>query len=698
MKQLSIRPRCRRWAGGRNLLGVWLGTLGLTAADLAPGSADSGLVPRPAQIEPQPGTWRIEPTTRIVAVGAAYPEALRLSQALSLPLGWPVAVADGAARTGDLVLTLEPGRHDLGLEGYELRVGPEGARLEAHGPAGLFYGGVTLRQLLPAAVWRRAPVSGQTWTVPAVRIVDRPRFAWRGLLLDPARHFIAKSALFELIDAMAMHKLNRLQLHLTDDQGWRVELRSFPRLTARSAWRDGTLQGHASQTPERYTDTPHGGYYSQEDVRELVAYAAARHVTIVPEIEMPGHAGAWLAAYPEFAVFPERAARLTPWRKWGVSPEVLAPRPATVEACRRILDEICELFPSEWIHTGGDEAPRDQWRESREIQDLLRGLGLRNEDELQGWFTAQISRHLATKGRRLVGWDEILAGAELGREGGQTALATNAIVMSWRGVEGGQAAAQAGHDAIMAPTGWTYLDYYQGPPAEEPLAIGGSVSLGRTYSFEPIPSGLPAAAARRILGAQAQVWGEYLPSAEAVGYMAFPRACALAEVCWSPVDGKSYSDFLARLARHVGRLQARGVSFRPLARRQSLPDAAGRIVMRAADAVIHGTEVVRGPEGAVTGWKQADTVLSWLVEVPRPGAYSVRALLGPGPADGTVWIETIFAGSVRRADRTSAADALAIGKVEVPAAGPYVLFLRAGGKSGPEGFATVQGVELDPGG
>lgn len=658
------------------------------------------VVPRPAHLERQAGTWILKPKTQLVAARASQVEAGRFADALAPALDRRLEVTGGPARPGDIVFSLDGSRMDLGEEGYELLVTRDGPRIHAAGVAGLFYAGETLRQLLPDGAWRRAPVNGAPWRVPCVRIVDRPRFAWRGLLLDPARHFIAKSELFAVLDAMAMHKLNRLQLHLTDDQGWRIEIRAYPRLTARSSWRDGTLVGHLGDKTNLVSGVPHGGFYTQEDAREIVAYAAARHIVVVPEIEMPGHAGAWLAAYPELAVFPERAAGLTVRDRWGINQDVLAPRPQTLEACRRVLDEVCEVFPSPWIHIGGDEAPRDQWRASPEMQAQIRSLGLRNENELQAWFTAQLSHHLADRGRRLVGWDEILDGAALGGKPGGTGLAANAIAMSWRswlGETGERAAARAGHDTVMAPADSTYLDHYQGPPDEEPLAIGESLSLAHVYAYDPAPDGLAEAVASHILGAQAQVWGEYVASFEAVGYMTFPRACAAAEVFWSPREPRDLAEFLPRLERHEARLQALGIPHRPLARRACLPDASGRITAPARDATIHGTGITREPDGSLGGWKDPETIAVWRLDLPRNGPYRVRVLLKPAPASTQSRLEAIVAGRVLRADLRGSAEAVDLGEIRAEIPGPRLFFLRAGGAPGPAGFATVSGLELTPG-
>jgi hexosaminidase len=417
----------------------------------------------------------------------------------------------------------------------------------------LFYAVQTLRQLLPPAVYSLQPVTGVDWTVPCVEITDYPRFSWRGLLIDPARHFIPVDDVKRFIDLMALHKFNRLQIHLNDDQGWRIEIKKYPRLTEVGAWRHETLIGHASQQPARFDGIPHGGFYSQDDIRHLVRYAAERHVTLVPEISMPGHCQAAIAAYPELGVFPQQQRDLRLWTQWGISEHILAPRPQTVEFCQDVLTEVMGLFPSRYLHIGGDEAIKNQWRASAEMQELIRQHGLQNEEQLQAWFTQQLDTFLTRHGRRLVGWDEIL-------EGG---LAPGAVVMSWRGKQGGITAAQAGHDVIMAPTSHTYFDNYQGPPESEPLAIGGFLPLERVYQYEPVPAILTPEQAPRVLGAQAQLWGEYIKDAHHREYMAYPRASAMAEVVWS-AEKDSYVAFVRRLGTHLERLRAAAVNLRPL--------------------------------------------------------------------------------------------------------------------------------------
>lgn len=518
------------------------------------------IVPIPARMRLREGQFAISSRTRILAGPDEIAEARKLVDALAPALGYRLRIrtprrqaAAGRRSSNHIALSLDSGLADrLGDEGYLLEVTPRLMEISAAGPAGLFYAGQTLRQLLPPAVLRKAAVSGVTWAVPCVSIEDRPRFRWRGLLLDPARHFIPKSAVLTMIDAMALHKLNSLQPHLTDDQGWRIEIRKYPRLTEVGAWRKETLVGHGRDEPKRFDGRIHGGYYTQDDIREIVRYAADRHINVLPEIEMPGHARAAISAYPQLGCNPGR--QLEPWTVWGVCPDIFAPTDHTVAFLRDVLAEVLELFPSQFIHVGGDEAVKDQWKASEAIQERIRELGLKDEHEMQSWFIRQMDVFLSERGRRLIGWDEIL-------EGG---LAPGATVMSWRGKSGGIAAAQAGHDVVMAPTSHTYLDYYQGPPEKEPLAIGGMLTLETVYSWEPIPEELTPEQARHILGGQGQLWSEYLPNPRHVQYMAFPRAAALAEVLWSPKERRNYDDFLARLRKHLQRLEVMDVQYRHL--------------------------------------------------------------------------------------------------------------------------------------
>jgi hexosaminidase len=510
-----------------------------------------GLIPRPARIQRQPGTWTLTRTTRLVAHGVAAAEARTLAAALSPALGWTVPVGDEPAGEGDVELSLVPSDGGFSGEGYRLSVAPGRVVLRAATPAGLFYGGITLRQLLPASVLnptRMAVPPERGWTVPCVEIEDQPRFGWRGLLLDPARHWLPPDAVQRFIDLMALHKLNSLQLHLTDDQGWRLEIRRYPRLTAiGSVRRESPRRGDR----DRGDGTPYGPFfYTQEQIRDLVAYAGARHITVVPEIEIPGHFRAALAAHPEFSC---TGGPFEVGTRWGVEPDILCPgNDAAVAFALHVLGEVCDLFPGRFIHIGGDEAPRDRWKQCPKCQARIRAEGLQGEAQLQTWLNRRLEEFLARRGRRMIGWDEIL-------EGG---LTPGAAVMSWRGMEGGLAAARAGHDVVMSPTTHCYFDYAQARGPGEPESIGGFIPLATVYAFEPVPPALPAGKRGHILGAQANLWSEFLWTLQDVEYRAFPRAAALAEVLWSPAGAASFPEFERRLEVHTPRLAALGVNFR----------------------------------------------------------------------------------------------------------------------------------------
>jgi hexosaminidase len=538
----------------RRLHGVVMLTVSVVAlrASLATAQTPPAIVPRPAQVAVGEGQFVIDATTVISADAQARDEADQLAAALQPALGRSLKVAAMAGDDQGISLRLDKNAADLGPEGYRLEVMPKRIEIRAAQPAGLFYAGQTLRQLLPAAVYQARPAAGVRWSVPCVRITDRPRFAWRGLLLDPARHFMPKEYVKQLIAAMAAHKLNTLQLHLTDDQGWRLEIKKYPRLTEVGAWRSETLVGHYRDKPWRFDGRRHGGFYSQADIRELVTFARRHHVNLVPEIEMPGHAGAALVAYPELSCFPDRPRQV--WTRWGINPDIFNPTDRTIAFLQDVLAEVTEMFPSPFIHVGGDEAIKDYWKESPAVQQRIRQLGLKNEEELQGWFIRQMDKFLTSRGRRLIGWDEILQGG----------LAPGATVMSWRGTQGAVEAARLGHDVVMAANQWTYFDYYQGPQEREPLAIGGMLPLEKAFRFEPITEGVTAQQCRHILGAQGQLWTEYIATPRAADYMLWPRAVALAEVVWSPAAGKDYDEFLKRLRVHLARLAAMGVTYRPL--------------------------------------------------------------------------------------------------------------------------------------
>ena len=521
---------------------------------------DSGfaIVPRPVHLTPGSGSFTLTASTVITTDAASRPLGGTLADYLYPATGFRLTVAStapagGGART--ISIRLDSTLAMLGDEGYRLDVSPARVTIRARRPAGAFYAIQTLRQLLPPAIYRQAKVAAVAWTVPAVSIEDYPRFSWRGMHLDVGRHFMPKEFVKKYLDLLALHKFNRFHWHLTEDQGWRIEIPQYPRFTQIGAWRRQTIIGRPDEddsTKWRFDGQPHGGFYTQDDVREIVAYAQPRFITIVPEIEMPGHSQAAIASYPELG---NTGDTLPVWTAWGVDENILNPGEPTIKFYQSVLTAVMALFPGPWIHIGGDEAPKKQWKASALAQSRIRELGLKNEDELQSYFTRRMDEFLTAHGRRLVGWDEIL-------EGG---LAPNAVVMSWRGTDGGIAAARAGHDVVMAPGSHTYFDHYQSvDTTSEPLAIGGYLPLDTVYSYEPVPAALTDAEARHVLGSQGQVWTEYIPDPKRVEYMAFPRACALAEVLWTPKAGRDFADFTARLSTHLERLRVLDVNYHSL--------------------------------------------------------------------------------------------------------------------------------------
>ncbi|MFI6815615.1 beta-N-acetylhexosaminidase [Nonomuraea sp. NPDC050328] len=496
------------------------------------------IVPKPVRSETRPGTFVLTGRTALTA-DPALGEVAAWLRAELCPFTGGELLPSGP---GPGTITI--GLGDLPPEAYRLTVAEDGVAIVAGGPAGAFYGAQTLRQLLPPEAFRRAAAGGSC-EVPAVHIEDEPRFGWRGCILDVARHFMTKHDLLRFIDLMAMHKLNVLHLHLTDDQGWRLEIRRYPRLTEVGSWRKESQTGWNGPMDGR----PHGGFYTQDDIREIVAYAARRHIMIVPEIDLPGHTQAAIAAYPELG---NLSTPLEVRTTWGIGVNVLNVEDSTITFFQNVFDEVLELFPSPYVCVGGDECPKDQWRTSPAAQRRMSELGLTHEDELQSWFIHQFDDYLTARGRRLVGWDEIL-------EGG---LAPGAVVASWRGDLGAVAAAKAGHDVITCPNTAVYFDYRQGPGEDEPVPFGTVLTLDDVYAFEPIPEELRGEeAAARVVGSQCGVWTELIDSNRRVDYMTFPRLSAFAETVWSSA-GRDLADFRRRLAAHLPRLAAIGVEYR----------------------------------------------------------------------------------------------------------------------------------------
>lgn len=498
---------------------------------------DICLIPQPASLQRREGHCSLA-SAQIQAGEGAQEAAAFVRELLGSSPG-------GAGQPSAVVgLQLSPALERLGREGYRLEVSPERASLSAFAPAGLFYAVQTLRQLLP--------LSGEC-LIPCLEIEDQPRFAWRGVMLDVCRHFFPVEYILRFLDLAALHKLNTFHWHLTDDQGWRIQIERYPRLTEIGSVRRETMAGHYEGENSRYDGVPYGGFYTKADIRRVLEYARARHITVVPEIEMPGHAQAAIAAYAELG---NVSAPVEVSRGWGIHVDVYNVEETTLRFLQNVLDEVIDLFPGPFVHIGGDEVPKEQWHNSKAMQERMRALGLKDEEELQSYFVRRMDAFLTARGRRLIGWDEIL-------EGG---LAPGAAVMSWRGEEGGIAAANAGHDVVMTPNTYVYLDYYQSTErAKEPLAIGGYIPLERCYAWEPIPAAIAPEEAHHVLGSHAALWTEYIATSDYLEYMAFPRLSALAEVGWSPAAAKDYAGFLARLkGGFLARLESMGVNYRKL--------------------------------------------------------------------------------------------------------------------------------------
>ncbi|QHV99288.1 beta-N-acetylhexosaminidase [Spirosoma endbachense] len=507
------------------------------------------ILPKPTRLEEKSGAFTI-PARLAIAVPAGNDNVRQIAQLLADQIakssGNTPTITTGKASKGISFVLEKEG--SLGAEGYRLTVSPKSISIAAEQPQGFFYGVQSLLQLMPSAVFSPTKVEGVTWSVPACVIDDRPRYSYRGSMLDAGRNFMPVPFIKKYIDLLALHKMNTFHWHLTEDQGWRIEIKKYPKLTQIGSIRPKSMIGRYSDNT--YDGKPYGGFYTQDEVREVVKYAQSRYVTVVPEIEMPGHSVAVLAAYPEFGSNPDKILQVS--SKWGVHDEVLFPREETFTFLQDVLTEVMDLFPSQYIHIGGDECPKTQWKQSRFCQDLMKKEGLKDEHELQSYFIRRIDKFITAKGRRMVGWDEIL-------EGG---LSPNATVMSWRGVNGGIAAARQNHDVIMTPNTYCYLDYYQADAKTQPIAIGGFLPLDKVYSFNPsVTDSLTADQSKHVLGVQANIWTEYMPTTQYVEYMTFPRLIAIAETAWTPSDGKNFDDFKQRLEVHKKRLDFLKVNY-----------------------------------------------------------------------------------------------------------------------------------------
>ncbi len=496
------------------------------------------IIPNPVSIEISKDKFEFSKQTRIYSANPKLVSEIQTFNSIfSKHYGFKLIVENKIPKNEFIELIYSD---KLAKEAYQLSMTSKKITISGD-EAGIFYGLQSFMQMLPPKIEDKIQIN-------CVNINDYPRFSWRGMHLDVSRHFFSKEFIFKYLDYMSEYKLNTFHWHLTDDQGWRIEIKRYPLLTQLGAWRKGTLIGHASDAEIISDTTAYGGFYSQNDIREIVAYAKKLHITIVPEIEMPGHVMATIRAYPFLSCNGGQTEVAT---TWGVFNQIFCTKDTVFDFIQNVLLEVIELFPGTYIHVGGDECPKNNWKKCSVCQARMKSEGLKDEEELQSYFIRRIEKFLTKHNRKLIGWDEIL-------EGG---LAPNAAVMSWRGFEGGKKAAQEGHYVVMTPGSHCYFDHYQGDPTNEPLAIGGYTTIEKVYSFEPMPDSLSDSQQKFILGAQANLWTEYISNEKQVEYMIFPRLCALAEVDWTPINRKNYEDFRQRLLKHFDFFDTRGINY-----------------------------------------------------------------------------------------------------------------------------------------
>lgn len=509
---------------------------------------DISIIPLPSKITTEKGSFIINNKTQIVLAGSGLEESANfLNDYLHQFFGMQLKVVKKAENKNNIVLNYDRIDHPI-AGAYHMHVNKDAIFISGDNAAGTFYGIQTLIQLLPTA-------KSSAISVPFVSIEDQPRFAYRGMHLDVGRHFFPVDYIKKYINFIAMHKMNTFQWHLTEDQGWRIEIKKYPKLTAIGGFRNGTIVG---RFPGKTNDgIRYGGFYTQEEIKEVVKYASERFVTVIPEIELPGHASAAIAAYPQLSCFPDSSTKhplKSPWagstdgkqvqQTWGVFEDVFAPTDYTFNFLQDVLDEVLALFPSKYIHIGGDECPKAAWKKSAFCQQLIKDNNLKDEHGLQSYFIQKIEKYLNGKGRQIIGWDEIL-------EGG---LAPNAAVMSWRGEQGGIAAAKQKHVVIMTPTSGVYFDYTQ-TKHEDSVTIGGYLTVQKVYAYEPIPKELTKEEEQYIIGAQANLWTEYIANTKKLEYMLFPRMTALSEVLWSGKEQKDWTNFEKRLQQQFKRYE-----------------------------------------------------------------------------------------------------------------------------------------------
>jgi len=542
-----------------------------------------GIIPAPVSVKKTSGEFILSQQTTLLADSVNNKAVAFFADYLQhkLMLHNEVKVNNSQSVANSIIFT-DKGTENLPAQGYRLTITPQQIIIAGKG-AGLFYGVQSLLQMIPAG--RAAAIK-----LPCAQIEDYPRFGYRGMMLDVCRHFFSVEFVKKTIDLMAYYKLNNFHWHLTDDQGWRIEIKKYPRLTQIGSQRAQTVIGnYHDRTPQQYDNTPYGGFYTQDQIREVVKYAADRFINVVPEIEMPGHSMAALAAYPELSCDPNKTYKV--YETWGVVKDVYCPSDKTFDFLEDVLTEVMDLFPSKYIHIGGDEVPKDAWKNSGFCQKLIKKLKLKNEEELQSYFIQRVEKFVNSKGRSIIGWDEIL-------EGG---LSPNATVMSWRGEAGGIAAARQGHDVVMTPgSAGLYLDHSQGK-TNEPLSIGGYFPLQKTYSYNPTPDVLNAEQQKHIVGVQANLWSEYISTEAKAEYMLYPRLLALSEIAWTPLANKNFKDFSeTRLPAQLAWLDKNDYDYH-------VPSAIGT----SEDTIVFGSQLAVNLKAPVVGAKIFYTIDSY---------------------------------------------------------------------------------------
>lgn len=515
-------------------------------------AASPGLIPVPQSCKMKQGEFVFNETTSI----SLQPDNEAMRDAVSLfqksfvhAATYPLHVKSRKSVRNVIVCRIDP--QIKGDEAYQLDISSNQIEIRASAPAGVFYATQTIRQLLPPQINAANRVSAIKWSVPCLNISDAPVFGYRGMMLDVSRHFMPKEFVMRFIDMLAFHKLNTFHWHLTDDQGWRIEIKQYPKLIETGAFRRMKIDGHKNAPDWRWKVADHGGFYTQEEIREVIAYAKKRHVNIIPEIELPGHALAALSAYPELSC---SGGPFEVVGRWGIFHDIYCTREETMVFLENVLEEVADLFPGEYIHLGGDEAPKTRWKRCKACQDRMKKQGIADETQLQAYVMGRMEKFLQTKGKKVICWDDAV----------EAEVSKTITIMSWRSEEGGIQGVKRGNEVIMTPHKSVYFDYYQGDRKTEPLAIGGFLPLEKVYAYSPVPEELTKEEAALVKGTQANVWTEYMPDEKQVEYMVFPRIAALAEVSWSNPRNRNYEDFISRLNNVIKHYDVLGINYRKL--------------------------------------------------------------------------------------------------------------------------------------